>query len=148
MTPRRSADKTALAALLLAAIAVFLTAFLFANQQTQTDKIKMTQDASGLEQIRNCIGRNIQAAVVHERASHPVKPVVITPLIAARLYPIVDCKQSLLKRRTIAISAVEARRYTALVTSGRAPVILNGRVVGSRSSLLQGVRSIEDVGHP
>lgn len=108
---------------------------------------------SQLEYLRNCIRANVNAAVIHKRAQHPIAGApgvnIITVQIADALYPILDCKQSLLRGESVQLNEEETVRYADIVAGGRAPIIANGHVLPqSRKTLLDGVRSVEQAGHP
>lgn len=124
------------------------------DQGNTADNLAVTVGTTQLEQLRNCIRANINAAVIHKRSEHPIKSGqpgvnIITPEIADQLYPILDCKQSLLRGTSVQLNDAETVRYADIVAGGRAPIIANGHVLPqSRKTLLDGVRSVEQAGHP
>ena len=66
-----------------------------------------------------------------------------------RLYPIIHCRRSLETGRAVTLTAKAADDYIRLVALGRFPIVnAAGEVAGSRATLLEGVRSVEQAGKP
>ncbi len=64
-------------------------------------------------------------------------------LIAANLYPVVDCGQSYLAGRLTLTDPGEVEKYVAMVFMGRSPIIKDGKVVGSFPSVLEDINSTD-----
>jgi hypothetical protein len=133
------------------AIAVGLAFWAFTLAQGQVADIRATQERVEFENLRNCIRANVNAALVQlsvqaEDTDTPQESASNKRI--ARLYPILDCRQSQIQGRSMELSPIQTRTYIGLVTRGRAPIIRDGQVVGSRSSVLEGITSPDDVGKP
>lgn len=101
--------------------------------------------------VQNCIRHNTNSAVINMSAERPRRG--RTPAeakagraIARNLYPILDCRSSEIEGKPVPLAEAEVRKYVALVAKGRSPVVSQGKVVGSRAGLFQGIRSYRDIG--
>ncbi len=105
-----------------------------------------------LQTFQNCVRGNILSALQNGRAVE--RPPGRTEeqrreriVVASHLFPILDCKQSQLKGN-VELSEPQKQIYIALVLRGRAPIVNMGKIVGSRTSVLQGVESLDQAGKP
>lgn len=106
-----------------------------------------------LNQISSCIRSNINSAIVKLSSRRPRPDLTaeqrrLNLLLAENLYPVLDCLASQREGRNVLLAPAEMRKYVATVAGARAPIVRDGRVVGSRERLLEGVVSIDDVGRP
>ncbi len=99
-----------------------------------------------------CVRQNINSALVTLNSQRPQAN--FTPLRIANarrrarnLYPVLDCRRAILTGETVQLAEAEKAKYVRHVDRGRAPVVRDGKVVGSRSSVLQGVKSVDDAGN-
>lgn len=124
---------------------VLLCGYLVGEGRNQNDRIKESVASAQLEQLRNCVRANINSAIIKLSVARPGA----TPAerkIAAKLYPILDCKQTQVTRTAVPLTGGQDEKYVALVAAGRAPVVNDGKVIGSRASVLEGIKSIEQAG--
>ena len=96
----------------------------------------------GLETLRNCVRNNVNSAVVRRPGSADPNAAFRNP----GLYPILDCKRSQLLGRPISLPGAQAKRYINIVANGQAPIVNNGRVIGARTAILAGIRSVNQAG--
>ena len=96
----------------------------------------LRNQARELEQssLSNCIRTNINSARI---ALGP------PPQRFPTLFPIIDCRQSLLRGRAIILTDDERTKYISVVARSRAPIVKDGMVVGSRGSVLDQVQSLD-----
>ena len=114
-------------------------------------RIEASSEKARLAVLQNCIRSNINSAVIKGSATRPrpgqtAKEHRGALALAKNLYPIIDCKRTEEEERPVFLSDRETRRYVGLVYTGRAPIVKDSRVIGSRLTLLEGVESVEDVG--
>ena len=111
-------------------------------------EVRQQADAGQFESFRNCIRNNINSSVV--RLPRPPDPDETDADRARRtsfqaiqenLYPVVDCAAQQKTGRTVELSPAETERYIKVVQTGRFPIVEGGKVTGSRSSLLEGVKA-------
>lgn len=114
-----------------------LCAILVQGQRHQTNRVQ-------LEAFRNCVRANINSAIIRLSFSNP-RP-GRSPAEEARghqiaegLYPIVDCLRQQNRASTTTLSDPQTKKYIKIVAVGRFPVVHDGKVVGSRATLLEGV---------
>ncbi len=90
--------------------------------------------------LENCIRNNINSGLVNVSVENEQ--------IAKNLYPIVNCKRFVLTGELVPLAEAEKKKYVALVSKGKAPIVKDGKVAGGRDYLLQGVNSVDDAGKP
>lgn len=132
----------------LTVLALVITLFSVQQVQILADKNKNGVQEAQLEALRNCIRANINSAVVQITATGEQNSNPKFERIADKLFPVLDCKKTLLTKKSVMLAADEVERYVWVVKQGRFPIVLDGKIVGSRSSLLEGVESLDQAGQP
>lgn len=105
-----------------------------------------------LEQVRSCIRNNILSATFvysveqQDTDSTPAERHRNRALVD-HLYPVLWCARSLSTGRSVALPLDEKRKYVDIVGKGRAPIVSDdGRVIGSRKTVLEGITVLEETG--
>lgn len=128
---------------LIAYVMIMLSIILsFGVVQAANDYLTHRADHSQIFALRSCVRSNLMSALVHQ----PGGPIPLKS--SERLFPILDCKQTIIQNRIIILSDPEEKKYSSIVLRGRAPIVNNGKVIGSRTILLQGVQNFSDAGRP
>lgn len=140
-------------ALTLASASLLFSAVLYTRSGDALKTAKVAVQAAQLQALQSCVRNNVLSARVKTTARIPLtqatpKQNAARLKVAARLFPILDCKQSQVTRMSVLLSPRETARYIQVVDHARAPIVNRGRVVGSRPSVLQNVRSFEQAGRP
>lgn len=128
------------AAAALVAVAVACVAIINSGR---IDRNSVQAERISFEAIRGCIRQNLNSAIVVSSA-----PENSRLELASTLYPIIDCKNAVVNGNYVELSNVESDKYVSLVLKGRAPIINNGKVVGSRARVLEGLEKVDKIGTP
>ncbi len=136
-------------------VAVVIALLIFDRQLNRVDKLAEANEAN-VEAVRfgqfgGCVRDNINAAVISLSFSGAKPGPSRTPAKVAQglrivnLYPVLNCKASV-GGPPVKLAPAQVKKYVAVVATGRAPIVKDGMVIGSRDSVLDGVKSFKDVG--
>jgi len=123
-----------------------------ASQKAQSAAKRATDANIDIEfqAFSNCVRNNITSGVIAANSTlFEGRERVIAERIANNLYPVLDCKATAETGKTVRIAPAERDKYVAvIVETGRAPIIADSKVVGSRKTVLEGIETLEQAGSP
>ncbi len=128
-------------------VVVAVAAYSFYGISQTEGKVEKQSEATKAQGIGNCTRSNINSAII-TLSSQSGRPGAISPKIAENLYPVLECRLTAKSGKGVALSDAEKMKFIKLVAQGRAPTVVQGKVVGSRDTVIPGIVSYPDVGKP